>query len=151
MMVGRSAGDLPRIERPNFAFWLGEDGIVRLRYTPGRHFGIDDAKESVEAGLELFRVHPSPMIVFLDERRSMSREARNYVSRAPGPTAVGLVVSSAIARTIGGMFIGLLRQSSYPARIFATEEAAAKWLAEFVVEAPCSNASAGDPSGGSAP
>ena len=119
------------IETTDFTFWMGEDGILRLRFAPSRDLGIEVVKRSVEIGYEIFQKHPCPLLAFLDEAKSMTREARSYVSKMPGPTAVGLVVTSPIARVIGGMFIGLLRQAPYPVRMFATEEQAAEWLAGF--------------------
>ncbi|MBU0596425.1 hypothetical protein KJ567_07065 [Candidatus Bipolaricaulota bacterium] len=119
------------IETPDFAYWRGNDGILRVRFAPDRDLSLDVAKEAVRVGYELFQRHPGPLVAFMDEIRSMSRETRNYVARMSGPTALGLVVGSPIARVIGGMFIGLLRQAPYPVRMFATEEGAAEWLKTF--------------------
>jgi hypothetical protein len=58
----------------------------------------------------------------------MTREARVFFSSNEGPSALGLVVDSPIARVIGAMFMGLLRNAPYPARLFATEAEAVEWL-----------------------
>jgi hypothetical protein len=119
------------IETPDFTFWMEDDGILRLRFPPGTKIDLAVAKRAVEAGLGIFRKHPCPMLAFLDEVKSLGHEARSYVSRATGPTAIGLVVGSPIGRVIGSMYIGLLRQPPYPVRMFATEEQALKWLKTF--------------------
>jgi hypothetical protein len=118
------------IETPDFTFRMGEDGILRLRFAPGMHVDLEVAQRAVEAGVEIFRKHPCPLLAFGNEVKSMSREARSYASKAPGPPAVGVVVNSPIGRAISSMFIGL-RQSPYPVRMFATEEQAVKWLKTF--------------------
>jgi hypothetical protein len=130
-VVRRENDRIAPIETPDFTFWMGEDGILRLRFAPGRDLGLEIVKKSVEIGGGIFQKHPCPLLCFLDEVKSMTREARSYVSKMPGPTAVGLVVSSPIARAIGGMFIGLVRRAPYSVRMFATEEKAAEWLAGF--------------------
>jgi hypothetical protein len=120
------------IETPDFRFWMGEDGILRLRFAAGIHVDLEVEKRAVEAGYGIFREHPCPMLAFADEVKSMTREARTYASKASGPTAVGVVVSSPIGRAISSMFIGLLKRASYPVRMFATEEQAVKWLKRYV-------------------
>jgi hypothetical protein len=124
----REERDLQRIETPEYACWMGEDGIVRFSLPRGTDLDLAFAEAAVESFQEIGGDRPRPLLVLLDRAKSMSREARDYFSNVRGPSAVGLVVASPIARVIGSVFMGLLRQPPYPARLFATEEAAVQWL-----------------------
>ncbi len=117
-----------RVETAQFTFVRGDDGIVRLRFAPGVDLTLDLAKRCVAAGFPIFDNYPSPLLADFDNVRSMSREARGFFSKTPGPTAVALVAGSPIARVIGNMFIGLLGRTPCPARIFGTKEEAVEWL-----------------------
>ena len=120
-----------RIETPDYTCWLGEDGIVRFSYPEGTELDLDFANAAVAGFRDLVGDQPRPLLIPLDQAKSMSRRARTFFSSIEGPSAVGLVVGSPIARAIGAMFMGLLRNAPYPARVFATEEAAVEWLKGF--------------------
>jgi len=127
---GRGKGD--RIETPEYTCWVGADGIVRFSYPEGTDLNLDFAEAAGAGFLDLVHGHPRPLLVSLDQAKNMTREARVFFSNIEGPSAVGLVVESPIARVIGAMFMGLLRDASYPARVFATETEAVEWLKGFV-------------------
>ena len=117
-----------RIETPEYACWMGEDGIVRFSLHRGTDLDLAFAEAAVESFREIGGDRPRPLLVLLDQAKSMSREARDYFSNVRGPSAVGMVVASPIARVIGSVFMGLLQHAPYPARLFATEEEAVQWL-----------------------
>ncbi|MBU0596424.1 hypothetical protein KJ567_07060 [Candidatus Bipolaricaulota bacterium] len=127
-MTEHEAGTPKRIETPDYACWMGEDGIVRFSLPRGTDLDLALAEAAVESYQEIGGDRPRPLLILLDRAKSMSREARDYFSNVRGPSALGLVVASPIARVIGAVFMGLLRQAPYPARLFATEEEAVQWL-----------------------
>lgn len=132
----RGSGKTDRIETPAYACLVGEDGIVRFSYPEGTDLDLDFAKAAVALFRDVVRDHPRPILISLDQAKSMSREARTFFSSIEGPSAVGLVVGSPIARVIGAMFMGLLRNAPYPARVFAKETEAVEWLKGFAKQNP---------------
>jgi hypothetical protein len=126
-----------RIEEPDFTYWTGDDGILRLRFNPGVTIDLEVAERCIGIGIEIFRERPQPLLVHFDEIRGLNREARKLGSTpqpdVPSPTAVGIIVRSPIARVIGAMFVALLKKEPYPARVFSSEEAAVEWLKGYVL------------------
>jgi len=127
-MAQEGSGNRDRIETPEYVCWVGEDGIVRFSYPEGTVLDLDFAKAAAAGFRDLVRDDPRPLLVSLGQAKSMTREARVFFSSIEGPSALGVVVESPIARVIGAMFMGLLRNAAYPARMFATEAEAVEWL-----------------------
>lgn len=122
---------MKNIETPHFKVWLGEDGIIRFRWTPGMHVTLDLAKQTEKPVARFNTKKTHPLLVFLDGTKSIDRDARICLSNMAGPSAVALVGVSPIARIIGNMFIGLNRQVTLPLRMFTTEDKAVQWLKGF--------------------
>jgi hypothetical protein len=120
-----------RDDLSDFAFSMGEDGILRLRLARGTVIDLDLVKRIEARANELFSGTPCPMLVYGDEARNIDRAARRYLADIVGPTAQAVVVNSPIGRMIASVFIGLSRQS-LPTRTFATEEEAVEWLKTFL-------------------
>ncbi len=119
-------------ETPNFKLWLGDDDILRLKWTPGTYITLELAKLSVEPVTAIVKEKPYPLLVLLDGIKGMDRETRIYYSGMDGPSAVGLVGVSPISRVIGNLFIGLNKQTQLNLRMFAKEEEALIWLKGFI-------------------
>ena len=112
MTAGREERVPQRIEIPEYACWMGEDGIVRFSLPRGTDLNLAFAEAAVESFHEIGGDRPRPLLVLLDKAKSMSREARGYLSNVRGPSAVGMVVASPIARVLGSCswdFCGMLR------------------------------------------
>ena len=105
MTAGHEERVPQRIEIPEYACWMGEDGIVRFSLPRGTDLNLAFAEAAVESFREIGGDRPRPLLVLLDKAKSMSREVR-------GPSAVGMVVASPIARVLGSCswdFCGMLR------------------------------------------
>jgi hypothetical protein len=127
----REKRDPQRIETPEYACWMGDNGIVRFSLSPDTIVDLDFAQQVKTSIQELMRDRPRPLLVWLDGAKSMTRGAREHLAGMEGPSAVGLVVNSPIARAIGGMFVGLSKHFLYPLKMFAVEKDAVEWLVEF--------------------
>jgi hypothetical protein len=121
-----------RNDVPGFEFSLGEDGILRLRLARGTVIDLDFTKRVEARAKELFGEKPRPVLIYGDNARSIDRKARRYLANSAGPTAEAFVVRSPIGRIIAGALLGLSRETSFPIRAFATEEAAVEWLKEYL-------------------
>lgn len=120
-------------ETLNFKLWLGDDDVIREKWTPGTYVTLELAKQSVEPVLAICKEKPYPLLVHLDGIKGMDRDARVYYSGLDGPSAVALVGVSPIARVIGNLFIGLNKQTTQlNLRMFAQEEEALTWLKAFL-------------------
>ena len=124
-----------RIEEPDFTYWTGDDGILRLKFPAGTTIDLDIATRCIEIGIGIFREEPQPLLVYLDEIRGLSRDVRKLGSTTqpavPSPTAVGIIVRSPIGRVVGAMFTSLLKGEPYPARVFSSEGPAVEWIRGF--------------------
>lgn len=114
----------------DFALTSTASGTLKMRFAPGATIDLRLAQTALEtanvkggAGYRL--------IVVLSGLRDVTTEARFLLSNASGPIGVALVVSSAVDRVVGNMFIGLARNASYKIHVFTDETAAEAWLKEL--------------------
>jgi hypothetical protein len=113
--------------------WIDPEGILRFVTLPVAQ-ELEDAVENVRVSRELGSGVPRPGLLDSREAISISREARSYYA---GPenarvlSAVAILVGSPLSRVIGNFFIGLNR-TSFPSRLFTSEEQALAWLRSFL-------------------
>lgn len=111
--------------------WLDERGILHSRSKPGAAITLDDAKAEVAAGRKATGDRRVPLLVDLTAIASITREARQYFAAQELTIAQAIVTRSSVGRVIGNFFLGLNRPR-FPTKLFASEEAALEWLAQFL-------------------
>jgi hypothetical protein len=114
---------------------LGEDGIYRIRSTPGAHLAIEDAQQIIAYMAATYGPLRHPALVDISGLRSISREAREYFAgpeTARVESAVALIVKSPLSRAVGNFFLGINR-ALMPTKLFATDDPAIAWLEGFIV------------------
>lgn len=113
--------------------WMGEDGIARSVVKPGAEINLDDAIANSMAVNALFQGVKFPLLVNSCKVKSMSREARKYLSvndRSTHVTAFAVVVGSNLSKIIVNFFFQF-NKASVPAKMFTDEREAIKWLENF--------------------
>jgi hypothetical protein len=113
--------------------WLGEDGILRVRFP--RDFGLtlDFLERLHQQRLQLIdRV--CPLLVYADSVASAEFDAQQFASRqdvAALISGMAIIVKSVFTRAMSDVFMRFHRPP-YPTRIFREEGAALEWLRQFV-------------------
>ncbi len=124
------------VETRTVRLWVGEDGIVRVRYFENIEETLEDAIENIQALGDL--VGDRLNVVFFDYSnvKSQTRECRQYYASeatARVVSATAILVTSALSRVIANFFMGF-NKPKHPTRIFISEEEAVTWLKSFLPE-----------------
>ncbi|MEZ4922316.1 MAG: hypothetical protein R2780_04020 [Crocinitomicaceae bacterium] len=113
--------------------WLGEDGIARTLVRDGAVIGIEDAMLNSRAVNSLRENAVYPLIVDTTKIKSITKEARDYLSikdRETNVNAIAIVRKSIIGNMVANFFIGL-NKPSVPTKLFNSEEEAVEWCKNF--------------------
>lgn len=113
--------------------WLGEDGILRIRYPQDFNLTLDAMEQVHRKRLELAPA-PCPLLVYADTVASAEYDAQQFASRedvAALVTGMGIIVKSVFTRAMSELFMRFHRPP-YPTRIFRDEGAALEWLMQFL-------------------
>ncbi len=121
---------MDHLETAEYTYWVGKDGILRVRFTPGTAVSLNLITRCYNDGLKFIGDDPRSFLVFIDNVKRMDRSARAFVSEMQMVKAGAVVASSPIARIIGAMVIALSTRAPFPLRLFSTEKEAVKWLQE---------------------
>lgn len=124
---------MKKIQLKAFTTWLGENDICYTVVKSNAIVEISDAIENTGAVKELSEGKIYPLLVNLNEIKSITKEARDHFSmkdRTPGVSAIGLVIKSPASTIIGNFFLGL-NKSMVPVKLFTNEEKAIAWLKQF--------------------
>lgn len=127
-----------KTELRSYWTWMGEDGIARSVVKPNAEITLDDAIANSRAVNNLYTDHKFPLLVNSSQVKSMSREARKYLSvtdRSTHITAFAVVVESYLSTIIVNFFFKFNR-TGVPARMFTNEEAALIWLEKYKLNVP---------------
>lgn len=113
--------------------WLGDDGILQLRYHPGAEITIMEAKMVGEAIIHASKGSKHPLYADMRGLKSMSREARVYFASEELTKWTSAVATrdSLISKVIVEFYLKL-NKPPYPMKYFSSEDKAIKWLKEFV-------------------
>lgn len=114
--------------------WMGNDGIARTIVKPDAEIELDDAIANSTAVNSLYQGTKFPLLVDSRGVKSMSRDARKYLSvnnRSTHITSFAVLVSSPLSKIIVGFFFRL-QKTGVPARAFTHEEDALNWLRMYV-------------------
>ena len=118
---------------PDPKVWLGEDGILRIRYPQDFNLTLEVMEQVHRRRLEVMPV-PCPLLIYADTVASAEYEAQQFASRedvAPLVIGMGIIVKSVFTRAMSELFMRFHRPP-YPTRIFTDEEAALQWLTQYL-------------------
>jgi len=110
--------------------WLDEEGILHEVAHERAHVTLATARREVAAMKRVAGGGRYPILVDIRNSRSVTRDARQYLSgpeAAECVTAVALLTGSALTKIMGNFFIGFNR-GTFPTRVFSDEGAALEWL-----------------------
>jgi hypothetical protein len=118
--------------------WLDEDGIIRVVYSPGTEVTLEDAEEIFAIIKRISDGKIRPCFVNPAKQKSISREARMYMTiNAPEIlTACAVLITSPLTQIIANFIIGLnklINKEAIPLKIFTSEKKAFDWLREYIV------------------
>ncbi len=114
--------------------WMDESGILHSIYSEGMDVELDDVKENMGVVNQLLGGKSAPYIIDIRGVHSVTREARR-TSSSPDATnaikALALLVGSSVSRVIGNFFVGISK-TTYPVKMFSSEEKAMEWLKKYL-------------------
>lgn len=122
------------IETRTAKIWLDAYGIIHLVEKPDSQVVEEDAKDYIDAFLYMNKGKGGPVFVNINMTKSITREARQYLSGSEAlnaMSAVALYTDSPVSRVLGSFFLRLARPS-YPIKMFCCEAEALEWLNKFV-------------------
>lgn len=129
---------------PGPKVWLGEDGILRVRYPQNSHLTLE-TMELVHQKRVAIIARPCPLLVYADTVVSAEYEAQHFASCEDVvalTTGMGIIVKSVFTQAMSELFMRF-HKPPYPTRIFRDERTAIEWLAQFLPRNSASSA-AGD-------
>ncbi len=98
------------------------------------HLTIEDARENLDAMVDITKRRKVPMVADLSKIASATREVREYYASdaaAAVVTAVAIVVGNPVTRIIGSFFLRINRPP-YPTAMFTSVDKAVDWARDFV-------------------
>ncbi|MHA7263148.1 DUF7793 family protein [Arthrobacter sp. TMN-37] len=106
---------------------LRPDGVLHLRWNRGIHIATEDARAAM-ADVDLLCADTShPMLVDMEETKSVSRGARSVFSIPCGASRIALLGSSPVDRLLANFFLGL-HSPPCPTHFFTSRADALDWL-----------------------
>jgi hypothetical protein len=120
---------MERLRTGTHEVWL-EDGVLRGKEDPGTETTLPKAKAVIEMLHQVSGGVRYPLIMDIRESKSVSREARAYLSGdAMGDrvTMLALVVHTALSRALGSFFLTFNRPK-FTTKIFTSIEDALAWI-----------------------
>lgn len=109
-----------------------EDGILCFRALPGVEQDKKNAITNVEAMRQVVGGAVVPVLVDIRKVAVVTREARQiYAHQVDFASSQALLVGSAFTRIVANLFLRVGRPEQ-PARLFASEADAVKWLEGFL-------------------
>ena len=121
------------IELRCYTTFMGEDGIARSIVKANAEIELDDAIANSKAVNALFKGEKFPLLIDSTLIKSMSKEARKYLSvnnRATNITSFAVIVKSSLSSIIVNFFFKL-QKPSVPAKLFTNEKDALSWLKKY--------------------
>lgn len=113
--------------------YLDDDRIIRCQLSSGSEIKAEDIKEDFAVFSKLIGDKNAPVLLDLRGIKSVTREAREYVSSPESMrfmSVLALLIGSPISKVVGNFFLGI-NKPPYPTKIFTSEAKALAWLKEF--------------------
>ncbi|HHJ14160.1 MAG TPA: hypothetical protein ENJ79_07245 [Gammaproteobacteria bacterium] len=111
------------------SIWLGEDGIVRIRFPDNFHLSLGAVQGLNHSHREL-STERRPVLVHADSVASADYEAQRFASDplvTEVVSAMAIIVRSVFTRALADLFMKFHRPP-YPTRVFTSENEALDWL-----------------------
>ena len=106
---------------------LTDGGYVHLRWLPGVHVQVEDARAAMAKVNEICQQEEHPMLVDMAKVGSVSREARGVWSIPCRASRIALLGESAVDRVLANFFLGV-HVPPCPTRFFTSRSEALNWL-----------------------
>lgn len=106
---------------------VSEDGYLNLRWLPGAHIQVEDARAAMAGVNQLCQEEHLPMLVDMAAVGSVSREARAIWSIPCGASRIALLGKSPVDRVLANFFLGV-HVPPCPTRFFTSRPDALDWL-----------------------
>ncbi len=120
---------------PEARIWLGDDGIVRIKYPDNFHITMDVMESVYQQHVEI-TTDKRPIMADAGSVATVDYDAQQFVSTdkaAALTSALAVIVKSAFTRAMGEMFM-MFYKPPFPTRMFNREEDALEWLKTFLTE-----------------
>jgi hypothetical protein len=127
-------GESERIRTRTTDVWVDDAGVLHGRESPGTETSLEDAKELIAAFRKVSGRIRRPLVMYISESKSVTREARAYLTgdeMESTVVAIGLVVGSALARALGNFTLRFNRPK-FAVRLFESEGEAQGWAETFL-------------------
>ncbi len=113
--------------------WIDDEGILILKPIEGAELDLDEVKACFAAYRELGVGPHNKVLELIDARDgSMSGEARSYAAEVGKDYFIAAaIISDSLAVRMVVNFFNTFYTQLVPFKMFATEEAARKWLRTF--------------------
>ena len=112
--------------------WLGDDGVMRIRFPQDYHFTLDDIRELNRQHHEISEVC-RPLLVYAESVAAAEHEAQQFASSQESVevvSAMAIIVRSFFTRALADIFMRF-NKPPYPTRVFTDEADALAWLEPF--------------------
>lgn len=132
---------------PEPRIWLGDDGILRIRYPQNFDLTLEVMKQVHKKRLDVVDT-PCPLMVYAESVASAEYEAQQFASRedvAALVIAMAIIVKSVFTRAMADLFMRF-HKPPYPTKVFKDEEAALAWLVQYLPEDKASSGAGVHPS-----
>lgn len=106
---------------------LGNGGLLHVRWLPGFHIKVDDARDVMARVNEACENEQYPMLVDMSAVGSVSREARAVWSIPCSASRIALLGKSPVDRVLANFFLGV-HVPPCPTRFFTSRSDAMLWL-----------------------
>jgi len=122
-----------RVETRTGVSWVDEElGLLRFEYAQGTECTLEDARENVEAQVDLCEGETLPILVDVAGVKAIDQAARSYYGESKAFPALALVGEAPIGRIIGNIFLAIYGSRDTPTRFFKSEDEAVAWLRGFL-------------------
>jgi hypothetical protein len=119
------------IENDFIKLWI-ENNIVYGRYKPNTVVDLSAATKIVNDRLTLSNGRDYPTLSFIDDLKSVSKEARDFFSKGDGikhMEKLALLTRSPISKMLGNFWLQISKPT-VATRLFTSETDAINWLKE---------------------
>ena len=106
---------------------MTDGGLLHLRWLPGIHVQVEDARAAMAKVNEVCQQEEHPMLVDMAAVGSVSREARAVWSIPCSASRIALLGESPVDRVLANFFLGV-HVPPCPTRFFTSRSEALDWL-----------------------
>lgn len=106
---------------------MSDGGFLHLRWLPGVHVQVEDARAAMAKVNEVCQQEEHPMLVDMAAVGSVSREARAVWSIPCSASRIALLGESPVDRVLANFFLGV-HVPPCPTRFFTSRSEALDWL-----------------------